>query len=91
MKQLSIDAIEILKDCKFNWFMQYLQENNGESRMTDGDISLKLTDEQQHLVDHQSCSAYLTIKNEVHPSYERDAAANDGDIVTESDDQHPDC
>jgi len=38
----------------------------------------------------QSHSAYFTTENEVIPIIEREAAVKDGDIVSESDEEHPD-
>ena len=38
----------------------------------------------------QSGSAYFTIDNEVAPIIERELASENGDIVSESDEEHPD-
>ena len=91
-KQLSLDeTIKILEECYFNWFafLQYLNDNNLESTISDADISSRLTDQQNSLF-KQSHLAYCTVENEVQPMIERDAAVRDGYVVSESDEDNPD-
>ena len=53
------------------------------------DIFLYLNSEQQLLIE-QSHSAYSAIESQVCPFVERELAANNGDIVSESDKEHSD-
>jgi len=92
MKVLSInDAIKVLEKCNFNWFAfsHYLNETNSKFMQDYTDIFMCLTSEQKLLIE-QSHSAYSTIENQVCPFVERELAAEDGDIVSESDEEHPD-
>ena len=69
--------------------MKHLNENNIKINICEADIILSFTDEQKFLVE-QSRSAYFTIENDVVPVIERELAAENGDIVSESDDKHLD-
>lgn len=71
--------------------MQHLDENNAKIDVSETEITSSFTDEQRYLI-QQSRSAYFTIENQVDPIIEREGAAEDGesDIVSESDEDHPD-
>jgi len=92
IKVLSVNnAVKVLEECNFNWFAfsQYLDENNSKFVQDYTDIFMYLTSEQKLLVE-QSHSAYSTIEDQVCPLVEREIAADDGDVVSESDEEHPD-
>ena len=92
MKVLSIsNAIKVLEECNFNWFAfsQYLDETNSKFVQDYTNIFLYLNSEQQLLIE-QSHSAYSAIGSQVCPFVERELTANNGDIVSESDEEHPD-
>jgi len=93
------DLLEILKQCEFNWFelISHVEEACGCMQMSHGRILeeffgrllAKVNKAEGDLLT-QSHAAYLAILQSETPMQERETAALNGDVVSESDSDDPD-